>query len=148
MGPLRAPGALFRDLVRKLAVSRFAKTLSTLLKSGIPLVKSLDIVEKVVNNTVIARAIAQARENITEGASIAGPLKASGAFPPFVIQMIASGEQSGELGIPAYKAAVAFEREDETAVNGLVSLIEPLMILLMASMVGLIIVSFLLPIMS
>ena len=138
----------FGDLVRKLAVSRFAKTLSTLLKSGIPLLKGLDIVEKVVNNTVIARAIAQARENITEGASIAGPLKASGAFPPFVIQMIASGEQSGELEFLLEKAATAFEREVETAVNGIVRLIEPIMILCMAGMVALIIVSFLLPILE
>jgi len=138
----------FGDLVRKLAVSRFAKTLSTLLQSGIPLLKGLEIVEQVVNNTVIARAVAQAKENITEGASIAGPLKASGAFPPFVIQMIASGEQSGELEFLLDKAAVAFEREVETAVNGIVRLIEPVMILLMASIVGLIIVSFLLPILQ
>ena len=138
----------FGDLVRKLAVSRFAKTLSTLLQSGIPLLKGLEIVEQVVNNTVIARAVAQAKENITEGASIAGPLKASGAFPPFVIQMIASGEQSGELEFLLDKAAVAFEREVETAVNGIVRLIEPVMILLMAGIVGLIIVSFLLPILQ
>jgi len=139
---------LFGDLIRKLAVARFAKTLSTLLQSGIPLLKGLDIVEKVVNNTVIARAIAQAKENITEGASIAGPLKASGAFPPFVIQMIASGEQSGELEFLLDKAAVAFEKEVETAVNGIVRLIEPIMILLMAGIVALIIISFLLPILE
>jgi len=138
----------FGDLVRKIAVSRFAKTLSTLLKSGIPLLKGLEIVEKVVNNTVVARAIAQAKENITEGASIAGPLKASGAFPPFVIQMIASGEQSGELEFLLEKAATAFEREVETAVNGIVKLIEPIMILIMAGLVALIIVSFLLPILE
>jgi len=138
----------FGDLVRKLAVSRFAKTLSTLLQSGIPLLKGLEIVEQVVNNTVIARAVAQAKENISEGASIAGPLKASGAFPPFVIQMIASGEQSGELEFLLDKAAVSFEREVETAVNGIVRLIEPVMILFMAGMVGLIIVSFLLPILQ
>jgi len=136
----------FGELVRKLAVARFAKTLSTLLKSGIPLLKGLEIVEKVVNNTVIAKAIAQAKENITEGASIAGPLRASGVFPPFVIQMIASGEQSGELEFLLEKAAVAFDREVETAVTGIVKLIEPVMILFMAALVALIIVSFLLPI--
>ncbi len=139
---------LFGQLIRKLAVARFARTLSTLLQSGIPLLKSLDIVKRVVNNTVIANAVARAHDNITEGASIAGPLKASGAFPPFVIQMIASGEQSGELEFLLEKAAEAFEREVETTVNGLVRLIEPFMILFMAGMVGLIIVSFLLPILQ
>jgi len=139
---------IFGELIRKLAVARFARTLSTLLQSGIPLLKSLDIVEKVVNNHVIATAVHRARENITEGASIAGPLKASRAFPPFVIQMIASGEQSGELEFLLEKAAEAFEREVETAVNGLVRLIEPIMILMMAGMVAFIIVSFLLPILE
>jgi general secretion pathway protein F len=139
---------LFGQLIRKLAVARFARTLSTLLQSGIPLLKSLDIVKRVVNNTVIANAVARAHDNITEGASIAGPLKASGAFPPFVIQMIASGEQSGELEFLLEKAAEAFEREVETTVNGLVRLIEPFMILFMAGMVGIIIVSFLLPILQ
>ncbi len=139
---------LFGDLIRKLAVSRFARTLATLLQSGIPLLKSLNIVEKVVGNIVIAKAVRQARENIAEGASIAGPLKASGAFPPFVIQMIASGEQSGELEFLLEKAAEAFEREVETAVNGLVRLIEPIMILVMAGIVAFIIVSFLLPILE
>jgi len=139
---------IFGELIRKLAVARFARTLSTLLQSGIPLLKSLEIVEKVVNNTVIANAVSKARENITEGASIAGPLKASEAFPPFVIQMIASGEQSGELEFLLEKAAEAFEREVETSVNGLVRLIEPIMILVMAGIVAFIIVSFLLPILQ
>jgi len=139
---------LLGGLIQKLAIARFARTLSTLLTSGIPVLKSFSIVERVVNNSIIARAIAQAKENITEGASIAGPLKASGVFPPFLIQMIASGEQSGELEFLLEKAGDAFEREVEYAVNGLVKLIEPIMIIFMAIIVGLIIVSFLLPILE
>ena len=143
---LRIP--LLGGLIQKLAIARFARTLSTLLTSGIPVLKSFSIVERIVNNSIIARAITQAKENITEGASIAGPLKASGVFPPFLIQMIASGEQSGELEFLLEKAGDAFEREVEYAVNGLVRLIEPIMIIFMAIIVGLIIVSFLLPILE
>jgi len=143
---LRLP--ILGELARKLAIARFSRTLATLLQSGIPLLKSLGIVERVVNNTVIARAIAQARENITEGASIAGPLRASGVFPPFVVQMISAGEQSGELEFLLEKTAQAFERELESAVEGLMKILEPVMIVFIAVIVGIIIVSFLLPILE
>jgi general secretion pathway protein F len=136
------------NLARKLAVSRFSKTLATLLMSGIPLLRSLEIVERVVNNTVLARAIESARGNITEGATIADPLRQSGVFPPFVIQMIASGEQSGDLEFMLEKASEAFDKEVETAIAGLTALIEPVMILGLAGMVVLIILSFLLPILN
>jgi general secretion pathway protein F len=136
------------SISQKLAVSRFAKTLSTLLMSGIPLLRSLEIVEKVVNNMVIARAISRARENISEGASIAEPLRVSGIFPPFVIQMIASGEQSGELEFMLEKAADSFDREVDAAINGLTALIEPVMILVLAGIILVMIISFLLPILQ
>lgn len=135
-------------ITRNMAVSRFCKTLSTLLMSGIPLLKALNIVEKVVGNTVLGQAIANARENITEGASIADPLRASGVFPPFVIQMIASGEQSGELEFMLQKASDSFDREVENSVNGLTALIEPVMILVLAGMVVVVILSFLMPILD
>jgi general secretion pathway protein F len=143
---LRVP--VIGGLVQKLAISRFAKTLSTLLMSGIPLLRSMEIVEKVVNNIVISQAISRARENITEGASIAEPLKVSGMFPPFVIQMIASGEQSGELEFMLEKTADSFDREVDAAINGLTALIEPFMILGLALIVALIILSFLMPILQ
>jgi len=136
------------NLARKLAISRFSKTLATLLMSGIPLLRSLEIVERVVNNTVLARAIEMARGNITEGANIADPLRQSGVFPPFVIQMIASGEQSGDLEFMLEKASEAFDKEVETAIAGLTALIEPVMILGLAGVVVLIILSFLLPILN
>jgi len=143
---LRVP--VFGDLARKIAVSRFAKTLGTLLMSGIPLLRGLEIVEKVVNNTVLARAIETARSNITEGANIADPLRQSGVFPPFVIQMIASGEQSGDLEFMLEKASEAFDREVMAAIAGIMALVEPVMILGLAMVVGLIILSFLVPILN
>jgi len=135
-------------IAKNLAISRFCKTLSTLLVSGIPLLKSLEIVEKVVGNRVLSSAINNARENITEGASIADPLRASGVFPPFVLQMIASGEQSGELEFMLQKASESFDREVENAVSGLTKLIEPIMILILAGLVVLVILSFLIPILN
>ncbi|MFO8057890.1 MAG: type II secretion system inner membrane protein GspF [bacterium] len=143
---LRLP--VIGGLIRKISISRFCRTLSTLLSSGIPLLKSLNIVEKVVGNRVLGDAIHNAHENITEGASIAEPLKASQVFPPFVIQMIASGEQSGELEFMLQKAADAFDREVENSIAGITSLIEPMMILVLAGMVVIVILSFLMPILN
>jgi general secretion pathway protein F len=135
-------------ITRNIAVSRFCKTMSTLLMSGIPIIKAMDIVEKVVGNTVLANAIAGARENITEGASIADPLRQSAVFPPFVIQMIASGEQVGELEFMLQKASETFDREVENSINGLTTLIEPIMILFLAGLVVIVILSFLMPILN
>jgi len=136
------------DLTKKIAISRFCRTLSTLLSSGIPLLKSLNIVEKVVGNQVLGNAIKDAHENITEGASIADPLRASRVFPPFVLQMIASGEQAGELEFMLQKAADAFDREVENSIAAITSLIEPVMILVLAGMVVIVILSFLMPILN
>ncbi len=143
---LRIP--VMGSLIRKIAISRFCRTLSTLLSSGIPLLKSLNIVEKVVGNRVLGNAIKDAHENITEGASIADPLRASQVFPPFVLQMIASGEQAGELEFMLQKAADAFDREVENSIAGITSLIEPVMILVLAGMVVIVILSFLMPILN
>jgi general secretion pathway protein F len=141
---LRVP--IIGKITRNIAISRFCKTLSTLLMSGIPLLKALNIVEKVVSNQVLAQAIHQAGTNITEGAAIAEPLRQSGVFPPFVIQMIASGEQSGELEFMLQKASEAFDRDVENAINGLTTLIEPIMIMILAGMAVLVILSIILPI--
>ena len=108
----------------------------------------MDIVEKVVANKVLGNAISTAKENITEGASIADPLKLSGVFPPFVIQMIKSGEQSGELEFMLEKAAQAFDREVENSISGLTALIEPIMIIVLAGMVVVIILAILVPILD
>jgi general secretion pathway protein F len=143
---LRVP--VIGRLVRLSAVVRFARTLSTLLTSGVPLLKALDIVQTVVNNAVFAETIRSARDFITEGASIAEPLKRSKVFPPIVIHMIASGEQSGQLEEMLAKVADIYEEEVQVSVTALTSLLEPLMILGMALVVAFIVISILLPLLE
>lgn len=141
---LRLP--LFGKVVRMTAVSRFARTLSTLLSSGIPLLTSFDIVKNIVNNKVLAHSIEAARENISEGASIADPLKQSRVFPPMVIHMIAVGERSGDLEDMLNRVSEAYDREVETTITRLTALLGPVIILLMAGIVLFIVLSILLPI--
>ena len=139
---------VFGRLVRLSAVVRFARTLSTLLTSGVPLLKSLTIVQTVVNNAVLAETIGSARESITEGASIAEPLKRSKVFPPIVIHMISSGEQSGQLEDMLAKVADIYEEEVNLTVTTLTSLLEPIMILGMALVVAFIVISIILPLLE
>ena len=141
---LRVP--LVGKLARTVAVARFSKTLATLLSSGIPLIRSLEIVRNIMDNAILAAALDQARESITEGASIAQPLRASGQFPPMLIHMIAIGEKSGELEAMLGKVAEAYDNEVETTIAKMTSWLEPVMILVMATVVGAIIVSILIPI--
>ncbi len=140
---LRAP--LFGRLVRMVAISRFTRTLSTLLASGVNVLMSLDIVRNIVGNRIIEDAITQARESISEGASIAEPLKRSGVFPPIVIHMVAIGEKSGELEGMLLKVAEAYDNEVESVITGLTAMLEPVMIIVMAGIVFFIMISILLP---
>ncbi|MDP3940350.1 MAG: type II secretion system inner membrane protein GspF [Deltaproteobacteria bacterium] len=133
-------------LVRIIAVARFSKTLSTLLASGIPLIRCLEIVRNIVDNAVLEKALDEARESITEGASVAQPLARSGQFPPLLTHMIAIGERSGELEGMLSKVAEAYDNEVETTIAKMTSWLEPMMILVMAGIVGVIIVSILIPI--
>jgi general secretion pathway protein F len=141
---LKSP--LVGPLTLKIAIARFTRTLAILLKSGVPVLTSLDIVKTVVNNRVLQQVIEEARDNIREGQDIAPPLRRSQLFPPLVTHMIAVGEKSGKLEDMLLRVADTFESEVETSVQGLTSLIEPLMILLMGSVVGFIALSILLPI--
>lgn len=141
---LKAP--IFGQLTLKIAIARFTRTLAILLKSGVPVLTSLDIVKNVVNNSVLQQIIEEARDNIREGQDIAPPLRRSQLFPPLVTHMIAVGEKSGKLEDMLVRVADTFESEVETGVQGLTSLIEPLMILVMGSAVGFIALSILLPI--
>ena len=143
---LRIP--VFGRLVLLGIVIRFARTLSTLLSSGVPMLKAMDILKKVVNNTVFEDAIASARESVTEGASLSQPLKQRGIFPPIVIHMIASGEQSGHLEEMLSKVAEIYEDEADTLASTLTSLLEPILILVMAVMIAFIVISILLPLME
>lgn len=136
----------FGKLLKKVALARFARTLSTLLTSGITLLQSLDIVKNVVNNTVLSQAIEEARSSIREGQSIAPPLKKSGLFPAMLIHMIAVGEKSGELEQMLSKAADAYDNEVTSAVTALTSILEPVMILIGGAVVLFIVLAILLPI--
>jgi general secretion pathway protein F len=139
---------IFGKLIMLGVVIRFTRTLSTLLSSGVPLLKALDILTAIVNHAVFAKAIASARESVTEGASLSQPLRQSGIFPPIVIHMIASGEQSGELEDMLSKVAEIYEEEAETLASTLMSLLEPVLILSMAMVVSFIIISILLPLLE
>jgi general secretion pathway protein F len=141
---LKAP--VFGTLALKIAIARFTRTLAILLKSGVPVLTSMDIVKNVVNNQVLLQVIEEARDNIREGQDIAPPLRRSQLFPPLATHMIAVGEKSGKLEDMLLRVADAFETDVETTVQGLTALIEPLMILFMGSIIGFIALSILLPI--
>jgi general secretion pathway protein F len=136
----------FGNLIRKVALARFCRTLATLLTSGINLLVALEIVKHVVNNTLLSQAIEEARNCIREGQSIAPPLKRSGLFPPMLVHMIAIGERSGQLETMLTKAADAYDNEVSTAVAAITSVLEPLMILFGGAVVLFIVLAILLPI--
>lgn len=131
---------------RIVIISRFARTLSTLLSSGIPLLDALEIVEPVVGNTVYRKAIGEVREKVREGTSFGGPLKETGIFPPLVTRMIAVGEHTGELEEMLSKIADTYDLQVETTISTLTSLIEPVMILVLGVIIGFIVFAILLPI--
>jgi general secretion pathway protein F len=131
---------------QKMALARFARTLGTLLESGVPLLSALDIVRNIVNNILIARDIDNASEEIEAGRSLAVPLGRSPWFPSIAVQMISVGEQSGELEAMLNKIAESYERDIESQVMAMTSMLEPVMILVMGLAVGFIVISILLPI--
>lgn len=139
---------IFGPIVRMIAITRFASTLATLLASGVPIVAALNIAKNLVGNIHIANAIAQARENITEGQSIAEPLRRSGEFPPMVIHMISIGEKTGELPDMLRNIAETYEEQVNTKIEGMTSLVEPVMIIGMGVVVGIIVFSVFMPIME
>ncbi|MGZ3721428.1 MAG: type II secretion system inner membrane protein GspF [Bdellovibrionales bacterium] len=130
---------------RIVAVSRFTRTLSTLLNGGVPMLSAMGIVRNVVDNEVIAEAIDVGRMNISEGESIAGPLKKSGQFPPIVIHMISIGEKTGELENMLLQVSDAYDFQVKTAISGLTSLLEPLMIIVMGCVIGIIVFAIMIP---
>lgn len=139
---------VFGGIVRMLAVARFARTLGTLLSSGVPLLTALDIVKNVVTNTVLTGAIEDVRESVREGSSIADPLRRSKQFPPIVVHMVAIGERSGALENMLGKVADSYEQQVELRVGMLTTLLEPLMILIMGAGVAFVVFSILMPILQ
>jgi general secretion pathway protein F len=140
---LRIP--IFGHLLRMIAVTRFARTLATLLQSGVPLLKAMDIVKNVLDNARLSKVIEEAIGSIREGESIAQPLKRSGDFPPIVTHMIAVGEKSGQLETMLENVARAYDTQIDTRVQALTSMLEPLMMIVMGGAVGFIAISILMP---
>ncbi len=134
------------DVLRKSAVARFTRTLGTLISSGVSILDGLEITAKTAGNTIIQDAIMQSRASIAGGDTIAAPLEKSGVFPPMVISMIAVGEQTGGLDEMLSKIADFYDDEVDVAVGGLLSLMEPMMILFLGVIVGGMIVAMYLPI--
>jgi len=136
------------ELLRKAAVGRFTRTFSTLLQSGVPVIQSLEITQKVVGNRVIGDATGMIRTRVLEGADISGPLKSSGAFPTVVGYMVAVGEQSGELEQMLDRIATAYDEEIDVVTERLTSLLEPIMIVCLAVVVGYIVYAIIQPILE
>jgi type IV pilus assembly protein PilC len=136
------------DVLRKSAVSRFTRTLGTLISSGVSILDGLEITAKTAGNTVIQDAIMASRASIAGGDTIAAPLERAGVFPPMVISMIAVGEQTGGLDEMLSKIADFYDDEVDVAVSGLLSMLEPMMILFLGVIVGGMIVAMYLPIFS
>jgi type IV pilus assembly protein PilC len=142
---LRLPMKL-GDIIQKIAVSRFSRTLATLVSSGVPILQSIEITGKTSGNTVIEYAMEDVKEQIKAGESIARPLEKVKVFPPMVTQMIAIGEETGALDVMLHKIADFYEDEVDTAVKSLTSIIEPIMMIFIGGIVGLVVVAMYLPI--
>jgi len=141
---LKAP--VFGTLLQKVAISKFTRTLSTLVKSGVPILSALDIVGKTAGNVVIERAVTEVKDSVQEGETIASPMEKSGLFPPLVTRMVEVGEKSGELENMLTKIADFYDEQVDTAVDGMTSLIEPLIIAFLGIVIGGIVICMFLPI--
>jgi type IV pilus assembly protein PilC len=133
-------------ILRKIAVARFCRTLSTLISSGVPILDGLDITARTSGNSVIEDAVMVTRKSIERGETIAAPLKETNVFPPMVTQMIGVGEATGALDTMLAKIAEFYEEEVDVAVAGLLTLLEPIMISILGVVVGGIVISMYLPI--
>lgn len=136
---------VFGFLLRRIALSRFARTFAILLKSGVPIIKSLTVVEDTVGNAVIAQAVSKAKVSIKEGERISYPLEETGEFPPMVIDMIAVGEETGALDDMLQKISDFYDREVDYTIDAFTTMIEPVLISVLGVIVGYIVVSLYLP---
>jgi type IV pilus assembly protein PilC len=144
--PLKLKLPVFGKLAQKLALARFSRNLSTLLSSGVPILQSLDIVSETTGSVVISRALKQVQESVRRGESVAGPLGEHPVFPTMVVQMIASGEETGAIDAMLAKIAQFYDEEVEATTEALTALIEPLMIAFLGAIVGSMIIALYLPI--
>jgi type IV pilus assembly protein PilC len=136
------------DLLRKSAISRFTRTLGTLVESGVPILQALTITKDTAGNAVISDAIIKVHDAVKEGESIVAPLEASGVFPPLVVSMIDVGEETGQLPAMLLKVADVYDDEVDNAVASLTSMLEPLMIVVLALIVGSIVIALFMPLIS
>jgi len=143
---MRAP--LFGDLVRKTAVSRFSRTLGTLMSSGVPILQALLIVRDTAGNKVLADAIQSVHDSVKEGESMAMPMEASGVFPGMVVSMVDVGEETGALPEMLIRVADNYDDEVDNAVEALTSIIEPIMIVMLALIIGTIVIAMFVPLIS
>jgi type IV pilus assembly protein PilC len=143
-GMLKAP--ILGNILRKIATARFCRTLATLISSGVPILDGLEITAKTSGNAIIEDAIMMTRKSIERGETISAPLKDTGVFPPMVVQMIGVGEATGALDTMLAKIADFYEEEVDTAVAGLLTLLEPIMIALLGGVVGGIVIAMYMPI--
>ena len=140
---LRMP--VFGDLLSKTSIARFSRTLGTLISSGVPILQALNITRDTAGNYVVATAINKIHDSVKEGESVVGPMEASGVFPPIVTSMVQVGEETGQLPDMLVKVADVYEAEVDNVVTGLTSILEPIMIVLLAVIVGTIVIALFLP---
>ena len=144
--PLKLKLPVFGKLFAKIALARFARNLSTLLSSGVPILVALDVVSETTGSVVIARALKDVQESVRRGDSVAGPLSQHAVFPPMVVQMISSGEETGAVDEMLTKIAEFYDQEVEATTESLTALIEPLMIAFLGAVVGSMIIALYMPI--
>jgi type IV pilus assembly protein PilC len=140
---LRLP--IFGDLMSKTSIARFSRTLGTLISSGVPILQALNITRETAGNTVVAGAIGKIHDSVKEGESVVGPMEACGVFPPIVTSMVQVGEETGQLPDMLVKVADVYEAEVDNVVTGLTSILEPIMIVMLAVIVGTIVIALFMP---
>ena len=143
---LNAP--VFGQLIRKVSIARFTLTLGTLVASGVPILQALNIVRETSGNAVIAKAVSQIHDSVKEGERIVQPLEASGVFPAMVVSMVDVGEETGALPDMLMKVADVYDDEVDNAVGAITSLLEPIMIVILAIIVGVIVLAMFLPLIN
>lgn len=139
---------LFGTLTRKIAIARFSRTFGTLVDGGIPILLALNIAKDTAGNIVIEQSLDHVAKNVKEGERIAKPLRASGVFPPVVIHMISVGEESGRLGAMLQRIATNYDKQSRAAIKAMMTVLEPLIIVILAGVVTLIILAMLLPMLN
>jgi type IV pilus assembly protein PilC len=144
--PLKLKAPIFGNLFQKIALSRFTRNLGTLMRSGVPILQSLDIVADTTGNVVVARAVRDVQDSVRKGESLTAPLANHAVFPPMVVQMMSVGEDTGALDTMLHKISDFYDQEVEATTEALTSLIEPLMIAVLGGIIGSMIIALYMPI--